>query len=324
MSFKTILNIYTLFILVSCQTVKLNKVSKRPSWVNNGTNFCEPQGLLCASSEANTLAQADLRAKSELASIFETKIELNLSSTKTLSSNADLLKNLELNEEITKSTRQVTSQLLSGVKIVMREQVGEKFFSLAGIDILMSSKSLRDEIQKHDDRLEFLYAKQSKTDYRKMLEHYYKREAYNKQLSVLSFGKKSPVSLNQIDQLKRSKLKTGALLFLDLSSVDSKIAENVRGYLSGLGYTLVSAGSKYDYKTTAEMKKKKEFLKVEGFTKMTFIISLKNYNSDGVEVGGLSTQHTSIGRDETDAFNKVEPEISKYIENNLYDLRIGE
>ena len=72
------------------------------------------------------------------------------------------------------------------------------------------------------------------------------------------------------------------------------------------------------------MKKQKEFFKVKGFSKVGFIINIRSYDPQGNEVGGLSVQRKGIGRTTEDAFSRVEPEISKYIENNLTDLRLGE
>ena len=321
---KAILSWYLLLLVVSCQSTQMKNVAQRPVWMNQADKYCEAKGFLCASSEATTLAQADMKSKSELAAIFETKIESDTTSTKSLNSNADFLSDFDLKEQITKSVREKTTQVLSGVKIIERAQMGEQYFSLAGIDILMSSKFFREEIQKHDERLSYLHSQNIKTNYRRMLEHYYKREEFNKKLSVLSMGIKSPVSLNQIEKLRESKLASGGRLMMDLKSIDESIADNIRGYLASLGYQLVMGGSSFDYKIVGEMKKQKEYFKVKGFTKISYTINLRNYNPKGIEMGGVSVQRTGIGRNEKDAFKKVEPEITKYIENNLNDLRIGE
>lgn len=320
---KILLALSAILLMISCQTTEVKKVSERPDWLNSAAKYCEPKGFLCASSEARTMTQADMKAKAELASIFETKIESETTSSKSLSAQSNFLSDFDLKEQITKSVRQKTSQVLSGVKIIERAQTAESHFALAGIDILMSSKFFRDEIEKHDERLEYLYSQNRKTNYRKMLEHYYKREAYNKKLAVLSVGKKSPISLSQIDEIKNSKLGSGGRILMDLSSLDSRIADNIRGYLAGLGYQLVLDSSKYDYKIVGEMKKQREFFKVKGFTKIGYTINLRNYNPKGIEIGGVSVQRTGIGRTEEDSFKRVEPELSKYLENHLDELRIG-
>lgn len=320
---KMFLGIFAILIMAACQTAEVKKVSERPEWMNSAAKYCEPKGFLCASAEARTMTQADMKAKAELAAIFETKIESETTSTKSLNSGSEFLSDFDLKEQITKSVREKTSQVLSGVKIIERAEGKDRNFSLAGIDILMSSKFFRDEIEKHDERLEYLHSQNRKTNYRKMLEHYYKREAYNKKLAVLSVGKKSPVSLSQIDELKNSKLGSGGRILMDLSSLDSRIADNIRGYLAGLGYQLVLDSSGYDYKIVGEMKKVREFFKVKGFTKIGYTINLRNYNPKGIEIGGVSVQRTGIGRTEDDAFKRVEPEISKYLESHLDELRIG-
>lgn len=313
-------------ILMGCVSSPIKKSGEKnlPEWALKTDEFCEKKGFLCASAGAKESYKADLMAKSQLASIFESQIESSFSQEKTLSTGKDFIADIDLKEKLVKEVRERVSLILSGVKVLERARVGEEFYSLAGVERMKTIRGLRREVQKHDERLEYLWSKKKKTDIEKMREHYFKREMYAKRLRVLGPDMPSPVSLAQLDELKDAKITTGRKIFFEAPSVPEKIGDELRSYLSGLGYQFVLHRENADYLIRGELKKEKHYFKVKGFEKMGFTLTLRSFNQGGEEMGEISKHREGIGRTKEDAYRQVERIFLNEMKDNLNYLRLGE
>lgn len=315
--------LFILLLLGSCsvfkQTPSLSETAKElPEWVYSPYSNCSEVTELCASGEGKSLAQADAEARSNLASIFEVKVQSEFSSS-TSSSSQGFPFQAAVREEVQKSIRESVEQVLETVQIKNHYRRQGLTYSLASLDRAKASELLGNRLAKIDHELEIVWGNHQRTNLRRIVKLFIERERLNERYSLVAqSGRPSKVSWQQIIKWRESKPKEEPLL-LKVGQAPDWIIEKMNELLTEAGFRLTkSEASKI---VVIQVDSIKEFLNVNGFEKYTFTLSLSSI-VNGEKKRTISTSDTVTGRSQADALLKVKSSFTDYIEQHLSDLQL--
>jgi len=315
--------LFLLLLLGSCsflrQSPTLSETSKElPEWIYSPYTSCSEASELCATGEGKSLSQADAEARSNLASIFEVKVQSEFSSS-TSSSSQGFPFQAAVREEVQKSIRESVDQVLETVQIKNHYRKQGLSYSLASLDRAKASELLGNRLTKIDHELEIVWENHQRTNLRRIVKLYMERERLNERYSLVAQGgRSSKVSWQQIIKWRESKPKEEPLL-LKVGQAPDWITEKMSELLSEAGFRI----SKSDAQKIViiQVDSIKEFLNVNGFEKYTFTLSLSSV-VNGEKKRTISTSDTVTGRSQADALLKVKASFTDYIEQHLSDLQL--
>jgi hypothetical protein len=288
-----------------------------PAWVYAPYESCTEGSELCATGEGKTFAQSDSEAKASLASIFEVKVQSELSVI--TASDQGLPWQASVREEVQKSIRESVDQVLETVQIKKHFRQQGLSYALASLDRSKASELLGNRLTKVDHELETLWENQQRTNLRKIVKLYLEREKLNERYSIVAqAGKPSKVSWQQIIKWKESKPKEEPL-YLKVGQAPDWLKEKIGELLTEAGFRLVKGEA--GKVVTVQVDGLKEFLNVNGFEKHTFTLTIVSIVG-GEKKRSLSTSETVTGRNQADALLKVKNHFIEYIEQHLSDLKL--
>jgi hypothetical protein len=315
-------NLLLLLLLTSCSNFKpkpeLSDSSKEaPGWLYAPYEACAEATELCATGEAKSTAQSDLQARSNLASIFEVKVqsELNVqtSSTQTFPWSG------AVRQEVQHSLQESVNQVLETVQIKKHFKHKGLSYSLASLDREKASELLGQRLEKIDGELNTLWAHRSRTNLRKIVRLYLEREKLNERFSIVS-GQPRPAKMTYSDIIKwretRPRIEN---LALRIGQAPDWMAEKLKELLTEAGFRIVKGDSQKAISLNVDSIK--EFLNVEGFEKYTFTMNMTSYEN-GEKNKVLAASETVTGRSQADALLKVKSFFNDYIEQHLSDLHL--
>ncbi len=310
----------------SCSQLRGQKVSQGegvPEWIYSPGDACQEQVELCASGEGESVYLADLNARKALASIFETHIDSEVTSS-SQSEGTLGMSDVKLQEEMNIELSEKVDVVLEGVEIKQRHQAEEIFFSLAVLDKATAWNKLKKQIEETDEKLVELAKRRKRSTLKKMYALYELRSQLNERFIFLR-GKplKDKVSLSDIKEIQYGQSSTIRKIAFEIESDFSQnVVESLETILTGFGHQVVKENDLYEIKIEGKLTPKKEYLNVEGFQKFSFSLYLATKNRQGTKIGGLSFKDFSVGRSEKDAYLKIESKMKEYLEEHIDELNI--
>lgn len=315
-------NILFLLLLSSCSLFQskpeLSENSKEvPGWIYAPYEACAEEAELCATGEGKTFGEADAQARSNLASIFEVKIQsefnVQTSSTQTFPWQG------AVRQEVQQSLKESVDQVLETVQIKKRYRQKGLSHSLASLDRSKASELLGNRLTKIDDELNVLWTKRSRTNLRKIVRLYLEREKLNERYSIASGqGRPSRMTYKDIMTWRQTRPRIENLA-LRVGQAPEWMTEKLKELLTEAGFRIVKGDTKKAISLNVDSIK--EHLNVEGFEKYTFTMNMTSYE-DGEKNKILAASETVTGRTQADALLKVKAFFNEYIEQHLSDLHL--
>ena len=288
-----------------------------PSWIYSPYDVCSDASELCASGEGKTFALADAEARANLASIFEVKVQSELSISTTSSQGFPWQG--AVREEVQKSTKESVNQVLEAVQIKNHFRKNGLSYSLAALDRAQASELIGNRLNKVDHELKAVWDNHQRTNLRRIVKLFMERERLNERYAIVAqSGRPSQVSWQQIIKWRESKPAEEPLL-LKVGQAPDWMTEKISELLGEAGFRLTKGDAQKI--VTLQVDSIKEFLNVNGFEKYTFTLTLTSMMG-GVKKRTVSTSETVTGRSQADALLKVKTFFTEYIEQHLSDLHL--
>jgi hypothetical protein len=312
-------SILLLLLLGACthlkQSDKITIDSQDPEWLYSPYEFCVEDQELCAVGEGKSFSDAEASARTNLASIFEVKVQSELTINNFSSQNFPWQG--QVKEDVQKSLTESVDQILQGVGIKQRFKSKGISFALASLNRSQATNLIGEKIKLLDQELQVLWNKRQRTNLRRIIRIFLERDKLNEKLSIVSgVGRLSPVSWEEIINWKKSKPENEPLL-LKLGQAPDWMKEKLAEILTESGFYLVKAD--VPKVVSLQVDSIKEFLNVDGFEKYTFTMSLMSIEN-GQNKKNISTAKTVTGRNQADALLKVRTFFNDYLENHISDL----
>ncbi len=206
-----------LIISVLCFSTTVAFAAKQPDWLNGSSAEYSDALYLVGRGVGSTEAEAQNRARGDLATIFEVRINVSIDSTTTLVQSG---KNEQVSKSATQQVSATTDKVISGINIakIWRDPVTQDFHALAVLSRTQASASLQEEMSRIDDEIkQQMQAANAETDsllkvgtLSKAMQSSIKREGFQASLKVVDpsgRGVQSEISMatiqQQIDQAVR-------------------------------------------------------------------------------------------------------------------------
>lgn len=325
-----------ILIVASCSSTPKKSGSKKqsiddaevqtpvPEWVYSPKSSCKNSLELCASGEGITLHQADLAAKNSLAGIFHTKINSSMTSNQSsLQDENDDIEETELTEQAVLEVNQSIDVILEAVSVKNRFKHDDIFYSHVALDIGKASTKIRTEIAEIDEEMRMLVIQGRRITYKKLLLLYEKRKFINMRLNLISESSVAKlVTLSQIQAI-RFQRKTGNKKVKVSFGLNFpvQLKKHLESLLTVSGYKIIKTDN-IDFLVRAKYQAKEEFLKVQGFKKYSFIVSIDGKNNLQQKIGSFTLTKVSTGRNKVDAFLKVKDQLQKELDENFDKLNL--
>jgi hypothetical protein len=200
----------------------------------------------------------------------------------------------------------------------------DRHYSLARINKFVTQRDLKKKMDDIDDEMSSLLAKNHRLAYSKLLKLFEKRKAHNQIYIVVKnrfyprkFERRTIEELRLSSRVPKKKIKiveSGKLKGSLKTIIDSLKSELVL-----VGHEIVNDGP--DQVLWIKANKRKEFLNVKGFEKWSFSIHITNNEKDSSK-GGIFIKKSKVGRDEKDAFLKIEKEIQTELKTEIEKLNL--
>lgn len=285
-----------------------------PTWLYAPYDFCNEKENLCAVGEARTMSAADSEARASLGSIFEVKIQTELSVQSSTTGSVQLA---SVREEVQKSLNESVSQVLELVEITKRHKQHGLTYSLASLNREKASDLIYPRLQKLDQEIESLWRTRQRTNFRKLVKLNLEREKLHDKYQIVSGSTKAPsVTYAEILKWKESRPNLEAIS-LKVGQSPDWLTLKIKEILTESGFRVVKGDA--DKVISISVESIKEYLNVNGFEKYTFTLNLISLKA-GEKHRVVSTSETVTGRSQADALLKIKSYFLDYIEQHLSDL----
>lgn len=218
----------------------------QPGWLNGeSTEFSSEQYLLGRGVGA-TEAEAQDRARGDLVTIFEVRVQVANENTTTVTQSG---KQERVTTQASQQVSVKTDKVINGIYIakIWRDPETQDFHALAVLPRAQASASLREELKKIDDAVEqqMLAAEASKDDLLQLggfvqaLQTSIKRDAFQAMLKVVDptgRGKVAVVSQAVIQQQISDKLKNIKIAVEAKDSVVAEFPGSLKGGMAAAGF----------------------------------------------------------------------------------------
>jgi len=290
--------------------------AKEPSWLNNVNEVCK-KSELCAIGMGESRLMAQTTATANLAKIFENKIDAEFS-TNMQSDNG------EINQGMSERIKESTSVALEGVEHPKMYEGDTHYYALARVKKGKLALKFKSDIDKIDEKVRELY-KESGTGVISKIESLLgEREVFGGRYRFLTGINLSP-PISYKDFLKRKReLAKGIVVHL---WVDEPSPKKIQGYLgdklASSGYPLTKGKvwkKSATHLLTGKLRTNQEHLKVEGFEKYAFTLTIDSQNRKREKSGSLNILVTETGRNFEQAYEKALVLIKEKIDDQLYKI----
>ena len=288
-----------------------------PEWVYAPMESCVEERELCASGEGATQAIADANAMKSLASIFETKITGNTTSTMTAQGQGAFA---QAQESAQVSVREEVKQTLEAARVEKRHRFQKMSYSLVTLDKAKAGDNLRAAMDKAQSELAALWKRKDRTSWARMWELFHQREGLNDRYNLLMGGRMpfSPTAKELQDwyQSRRAEVPMG----FQTEGLSPELLGALKSRLTNAGYRLFDLTT--GPRVKAKLEAKQEHMKVDGFEKWFFVLTVENISKAGAKIGGLSVEQTATGRSKADCEMKAREPLLKAMESRLSELNL--
>jgi len=189
----------------------------QPKWITDSSFEYPNETYLVGRGIGSTAEEAKNRARGDLATIFEVRIEVSNQNTTTVAQSG---KNEQIDRLTSQQVSAKTDKVISGINIaeIWRDPVTQDFNALATLSRTQASASLREEISKIDEAInQQLHAAKSETDpllkigaLSQALQASINREGFQASLKVVDpsgHGVQAPVSQASVQKQINDTLK---------------------------------------------------------------------------------------------------------------------
>lgn len=289
-----------------------------PSWVKDSKKECK-KSELCAVGEGESQSQAARNARVALSKIFDNQVSSTFSSSLSNS-------NGQVDDSAKEEIEERTNTALEGVEISKTAESKESYYALAVINKMKAASGFEREIKKLDEKMEILYEDKDPSNAVKIEKLFVQRETLNKRHHFLT-GRDiaSKIDFSKIFKNKKAAMESVVLhVFLD-EEEPKNVESAIVGELVSLGYKVTSGevrNKKSTHVITGDLTAEKLYMKVEGFEKYKFSLTLKSSNLDRVQKSQLSFETEETGRNYDQAVHKAIDKIKEYVKTNIQELTI--
>ncbi len=317
--------------LSSCGNLKKQKKiivrsGERPAWLFEAGKACQRYEL-CAVGEAPGRLGAEIAARNNLAKIFETKIKstLNIQTTSN-SETIDQVVTGKINEDVSEKIELETKEVLKGVEVKEFFETKDSFFALAALDKPRAAKGIASEIETVDTEMIALINDGRRSSLNKGLRLYRVREGLNlRHLFLSDKNLRSPISLSSILKKKKAKRDLGTIIKVSFKEVGriSQVKNIITRHLLDYDFKVVNSSSKKsEYQIRGSLKEEEQHMKVSGFKRFKFFLTLKSLNRNNEKIGALNFKTIQSGRNLNQAYESALPEIKEFLEEKIIELNI--
>jgi hypothetical protein len=231
-------------------------------------------------------------------------------------------------QDVTAFIQEATEETLRGV--VIKEQFTDQdaCYALALLDRQQAARDLQEKIEGIDAQITSLYQTGKRSSFYKMLKLIPGRNVLAEKVLTLT-GKTVPfpVARREIQNKQRSyeaQRPAVKLIFQDEqlgAREKSNVQHLVQKVLTENGYQARNKGAVYQITVVADGRP--EHLKVEGFEKQTWQLSLKSTRlADETSLGSLEISAVASGRNAKDIWAAVEKELAEQLNQQFLELNL--
>lgn len=318
------LSVICSIIIVGCSATKPRpKVSEHatevPSWAYAPMEGCDEGSELCASGEGPTSAVADANAMKSLASIFEVRIEASTSSMMTMSNDSALRQS---HETAAVSVKDEVAQTLKAASIKNRHRFKGLSYALASLDKHKAADNIRSAMDTAHAELDGLWVRKDRASWARMWELVLTRDALNDRYALI-MGARVPYAPTT-EQLQKWYQARKLVRKMGWEAVDLPeiYAGSLKSRLSEAGIALST--TKSDERIRAQLTAKDAHIKVAGFEKWEFVLTVEHLGEGDKKKGTVSVNTQTTGRSRVDCEIKAQPILMKALETNLSQLNLNE
>ncbi len=291
-----------------------------PKWVTEKSVACD-KSELCAVGSGSSLTLAQSVARAELAKIFENNISSQFQSELASYNN-------DTQESVSEQVNEITNVVLEGVDIKKVYESDVDYYALAVINKNKAARKVKEEIDKIDAEVSHLFTKDSGGALTQIDNLYLKRESLNQRHHLLSgIFVTAPVDYKKLLKKKEAVLSK-YLLYVgikDSSEVDnsSDIKKIIEEQLSSSGYKISpKKNEKVTNMIVGDFTAEKLYLKVAGFVRYKFSMSLKAKNLSGTETGNIFFTTDANARSFEQAKDIGLKRLSSYLSEHIKQLNV--
>lgn len=295
----------------------------RPTWVNSPLDFCPPTEL-CAVGEATGALGAESAARDSLAKIFSVNIKASQSviTTSETQTSEDVITG-EVSEETYGEILEFTEEVLEGSFIKERFEDEESHFALIAINKRKTAGIFEDRMKNIDVEVSALVKDGRRSSLNKALKKLKLRSSIHDKYRILKGSTfVSTVSTSDILRLKSIKRDLGTKVSLKVKEIsDSKdVLKSIKFNL--IENDFIISNRKTDYEIIVNLKQEPQYIKVKGFVKYKFILSVKSLDQKGNEIGSLKYEIIQTGRTQKQSYENALPGINNFINEKFNELNI--
>jgi hypothetical protein len=292
-------------------------VAGTPEWLNNTDKICK-RHQLCAVGEGDSYNLSSATARKGIAQIFKTRIKAKFQASTSIVGDT-------VDEDLSSQLEEITDEVLEGVEITKSYDSGKSFFALAVLNKSKAAKRYKKELDRIDQKISE-YASEKKGRSLHVLQKLFKkRDVVHGRYEFLTGREvRPPKSYLAIERSVRKGISRFRLELELGGEQQERIGPVVQEALSAFGYKLVSGSSavKATHKIQANYSSKALHMKVKGFLKYQYMITLSVVDRSGVKVGALEHLVIAVGRNIEQTNEKGGEMMRSYLLENISSLNI--
>ncbi|MBT3236118.1 MAG: LPP20 family lipoprotein [Bdellovibrionales bacterium] len=292
-------------------------VAGTPEWMNNTDKVCK-RHQLCAVGEGDSFNLASANARKGIAQIFKTRIKSKFEASTSISGD-------KVDEDLSSHLEEITDEVLEGVEVIKSYDSGTSYFALAMLNKSKAARRYKKELDRIDSKISG-YGKEKKGRSLHLLKKlFFERDVVHSRYEFLTGRTVAPpMSFMAIEREVRKGISSYRLSLKMTGEQSGLIGPVVLEALSAFGYKMVSGESaaKATHSVLANYTSKALHMKVKGFLKYQYMITVTVTDRNGVKIGALEHLVIAVGRNIDQANQKGGEMIRSYLLENIASLNI--
>lgn len=281
-----------------------------PVWLDNAGKECGKDEI-CQVGSGETQAAASRDARSNIAKYFEVSVNSRFSSSARIGeARVEEMSSVELEESVDSILKATT------IKETYRDR--EMFYSFAVLDKTKLTNELRHDIEKIDDKMQFLLKDGKIGGTLQLRKMYSQREELNKRYVFLTDSSvPERIKYSEIYGKKDSDLSFYISLSNDKLENEDSIKQVIAGVVNDAGYAITDNKENAARIISVKITYKKMFLAIDGFEKYKVLYHVECKKGD-TSVGILAKEYTETGRALEQIIEKTNEQFREFFGEN-YD-----
>ena len=321
-------------ILASCASsvtdapTATDLINGKPVWLNAPQEYCG-RPYWCAVGEGPGMMAAQTNARKNIALMLEVEVKSKFQTTATHQQHTTANGIAGISTQDTTSViQEATDQTLQGVTIKEQFADAENCYALAMLDRAQAAQTIRAKVEAIDTQIASLYETGKRSSFYQLLKLIPPRQALAEKAHTLTGQSLSlPISFQEIQKQQRIYEAQRPAVKIAIINEDLKgrtktnLTHLLHQVLSENGYQVRAKNAVYQLKV--DFDERPEHLKVEGFAKYSYHLTLKSERlSDHTALGSLEVGTTATGRNQKDIWANVEKELYQKINQAFLALNL--